>query len=145
MRTRTLLLLSVATALAILLAGGVLLIQLAGQQEALEASAIGETVRVGDAAVTVHGARADGDRYLVDVELGGVDDLDGTDGFRLVTGGDGPARTLAPLTAPEPGRCTAITVEPQRCVLEFDVSRAETDSRVLVLDRGEDRATWTFG
>ena len=140
MRTRTLLLLSVATALAILLAGGVLLIQLAGEQDTIEASALGERVRVGDVSVTVFDTRAEGDRFVVDVELGGVDDLDGLDGFRLVTGD----RELSALTAPAADRCTAIEVELRRCSLEFDVGAAATSSRVLVLRRGEDRATWTF-
>ncbi len=140
MRTRTLLLLSVATALAILLAGGVLLLQLAGEQDAIDAATVGEPVPVGDASVTVFGADQDGDRFVVDVELGGVDDLDGVDTFRLVTGD----RQLSPLTAPADGRCAAIEVEPRRCSLEFDVGGARSSSRVLVASRGEDRATWNL-
>ncbi len=70
MKTRTLLLLSVGTALMILMAGGVLLFQLSGQEVASQATPFGEEATVGDARVTVldtellrrHDGRLDGDR-----------------------------------------------------------------------------------
>ena len=53
MKTRTLLLLSVGVGLVILLAGGVLLLQLANETAAVEPADVGELVRVGDVDVTV--------------------------------------------------------------------------------------------
>ena len=53
MKTRTLLLLSVATALAILLAGGVFLLQLSNQRQTSESVAVGAPARVGDVSITV--------------------------------------------------------------------------------------------
>jgi hypothetical protein len=141
MKTRTLLLLSVGTALAILVAGGVLLFQLSNESGALTAVDLGASVTVGDVTITVVDAvAATDDRGLlgVDVEIGGVDDPDGLDTIRLVTGD----RTLAPIAAVDDGRCTAITVAVQECRLDFDVSGSETSSRVLVMRRGDEQVNW---
>lgn len=141
MKTRTLLLLSVAVGLAILLAGGVLLFQLSNQSTAVAAARIGERVEVGDVVVTVLGASETADALRVDVRLGGIADPDGTDSFRLVTG-DEP---LTPLRAPADGRCTAITVETTECALEFDLTATDASNRVLVLRRGDDQIRWDLG
>lgn len=137
MKTRTLLLLSVATGLAILLAGGVWLFQLSRDQQQVATTAVGETVRVGDVDVTVHGT-AQGQVLAVQMTLGGVDDLDGINSFRLVTG----EVDLPPLGAPSEGRCISITVEPQTCALEFEVQADDAPNLVLVMRRGEDVARW---
>lgn len=138
MKTRTLLLLSVATALMILIAGGVLLFQLSGQDATTEASPLGTPVRVGDAEITVSGSSVDGSQLRVEVEIGGVVDERGIDAFALVTGD----QRLDPLTAPAEGRCDGITMEARSCTIDFDVSATEGSSRVLVVRRGEDQATW---
>ncbi len=72
----------------------------------------------------------------VDVAIGGVDD--GLDSLRLVTGD----QRLAPIEAPEGERCTAITVEFQRCSIEFDASASSASNRVLVVRRGDEQSTW---
>ena len=87
MRTRTLLLLAVVCGLAILIAGVVQLLRVAGQDDPPRAVAIGEPVRVGDMRVTVEGVSERSGSVLVDVELGGVDDPDGAEGFTLTTPG----------------------------------------------------------
>ena len=138
MKTRTLLLLSVATGLAILLAGGVWLFQLAREQEAVESSVAGDTVTVGDVDVTVHGASQRAGVFGIDVTVGGVDDLDGIESFLLVTG----QADVAPETAPADGRCSEITEQPQSCALEFAVDGADAPNLVLVMRRGEDVARW---
>lgn len=138
MKTRTLLLLSVGTAMMILIAGGVLLFQLSGQDATVDATPLGARVRVGDAEITVSGSDLDGDVLRVDVEVGGVLDERGIDSFALVTGD----LRLAPLTAAEDGRCAGLTEEAQRCTIDFDVGASEGSSRVLVVRRGEDQATW---
>lgn len=141
MKTRTLLLLSVGVGLAILLAGGVLLLQLANEQSATEPAAIGQSVEVGDVDVVVTAVdeRADG-LMTVAVEIGGVDDIDGIDSFRLVTGD----RPLAPIAAPAVGRCDMITEQPASCGIAFDVSGATGSSRVLVLRRGDEQRNWVL-
>jgi len=138
MKTRTLLLLSVGVGLMILLAGGVLLLQLANESAAVEPAEIGEAVEVGDVDVVVFGAQ-EGATFAVDVELGGVDD--DLSGFSLATGD----RRLQPLTTDADGRCTEITVAEQRCRIEFDVSAADGSNRVLVLRRGDEQRNWVLG
>lgn len=138
MKTRTLLLLSVGTALMILIAGGVLLFQLSGQETSTEATPLGEPAAVGDAEVTVVGAEVIGDTLAVSMEIGGVDDPDGISSFRLVTGD----RRLEPLTGAATGRCDGISEIVQTCLVEFDVGAADGSSRVLVMRRGDEQATW---
>ena len=107
MKTRTLLLLSVGVGLAILLAGGVFLFQLSTESAAVEPALIGEPVSVGDVELTVLDKTESAALLAIDVEIGGVDDTDGIDSFRLITGD----RRLDPITAPTDGRCVEITVE----------------------------------
>jgi hypothetical protein len=140
MKTRTLLLLSVGVGLAILLAGGVFLFQLSTESAAVEPASIGERVSVGDVDLTVIDTTEDAAVLAIDVEIGGVDDLDGIDSFRLITGD----RRLDPVTAPADGRCVEITVTAQRCRIEFDVSAADGSSRVLVLRRGDEQRNWVL-
>jgi len=82
MRTRTLLMLSIACGLAILLAGGIQLLRIANQEPAT-ALTIGGTGQAGDAVVVVTGFGEHDDFAIVDVTLSGVDDPDGLSGFRL--------------------------------------------------------------
>lgn len=138
MKTRTLLLLSVGTALMILLAGGVLLFQLSGQEATSQAIPFGEEAAVGDARVTVLDAELVGDTLTVSMEVGGVDDADGIDSFRLVTGD----RQLSPLGPTGGASCDGITSSARSCVVEFDVGEADGTSRVLIMRRGEEQATW---
>ncbi len=141
MKTRTLLLLSVGTALMILLAGGALLFQLSTQESTSDSIELGALASVGDIDVTVLAAVVTGDLLEVDVELGGVDDVNGIESFRLVTGD----RRLDPVTAGQEGRCVEITAAPQRCTIDFDIGASAGTSRVLVLRRGEEQATWRLG
>jgi hypothetical protein len=136
MKTRTLLLLSAGVGLAILLAGGILLLQLSNESAAVDQAEIGERVRVGDVSVRVYGADETARYFAVDVDLGGVDD--DLSGFSLATG---DAR-VDPETAAADGRCTRITVEEQRCRVEFDLSGTEGSNRVLVLRRGDQQRNW---
>ena len=139
MKTRTLLLLSVGVGLMILLAGGVLLLQLANESAAVEPAEVGEAVRVGDVEVVVLGAQESDTFFSVDVEIGGVDD--DMSGFSLATGDT----RVEPATAAADGRCTEITVAEQRCRIEFDVSDTEGSNRVLVLRRGDQQRNWVLG
>lgn len=140
MKTRTLLLLSVAVALAILLAGGVFLFQLTSETAAVERAEVGQAVSVGDVDVTVLGVSGGEPILSIDVELGGVDDPAGVDSFALVTGD----RRLEPITAPAEGRCVDIVLETQRCRIDFDVSGADGSNRLLVLRRGDDQRNWVL-
>lgn len=139
MKTRTLLLLSVGTALAILLAGGVLLFQLSGQQDTVEPSEIGEEIIIGDLSITVLSASESPGFFSVDVIVAGVDDPT-ADSIRLVTG-DG---RLDPVTLPIDGRCTELTIAAQTCTLDFGLDGVESTNRTLIVRRGEDQANWNL-
>jgi hypothetical protein len=138
MKTRTLLLLSVGVGLMILLAGGVLLLQLANESAAVEPAEVDENVTVGDVDVTVFGASEANGVFAVAVEVGGVDDDIAS--FSLATGDN----RLSPVPAPADGRCTDISVAPQQCRIEFDVSSSAGSNRVLVLLRGDEQRNWVL-
>lgn len=138
MKTRTLLLLAVGVGLAILLAGGVFLLQLSNESATVDLAAVGEPAQVGDVAITVDSASETSGTFAVTITIGGVDDPDGLDSFRLVTGGE----PLSPIAAPAPGRCDAITETTRECRLDFDLSATDATNRVLVLRRGDEQLRW---
>jgi hypothetical protein len=135
-RTRTLLLLAVACGLVILIAGVIQLLRIAGQDEPAPAVAIGEPVRIGDLTVTVDEYSERDDRGMVELSLGGVEDPEGTEDFRLVV----PGASLSP----RDDECGGTTVAPRTCSLTFDLSRTEASSRVLIYRRGDEQARWVL-
>lgn len=138
MRTRTLLLLAVGCGLAILAAGVAFLLMLAGGDEAPAPVPVGEVAHVGDVAVTVTGYDEAGGRATVALRIGGVDDPDGTDGFRLFAG------TPRAPTGRGDADCTAVTVADRECTLTFDLAGAPGGSRVLRYQRGDDVVHWVL-
>lgn len=132
MRTRTLMLLSLVCGLAILFAGVALVIQIANRDDVEPPRELGEAVTVGDMVVTVLGSTESAGRHLVDVEIGGVDDPDGTAGFRMIAS----ARPVSLVDS-----CGATTVTEQPCTLTFHVT-TDGGSRQLIYDRGDQRARW---
>ena len=140
MKTRTLLLLALACGLAIMLAGAVLLFQLAGQDDVAEAVPIGEPVEVGDLTIEVQAADESGGVLTVGIRHAGVDDPDGAEGFRLIASG----RPIAPTETDAPDACGATSVAETVCVVRFDVSVADGSSRVLFYERGEEQARWVL-
>jgi hypothetical protein len=142
-RTRTLLLLAVGCGLAILVAGVVQLLRIAGQDDPPAAASMGEAVRVGDLRITVERFEEAADTATVTVELAGVDDPDGADGFRLVV----PGAALQPVgdDSGDLPACAETTVEPLRCALRFDLASVDGSSRVLLYRRGDEQARWELG
>jgi len=138
-RTRTLLLLAVVCGLAILVAGVVQLLRVAGQDDPPRAVAIGEPVRVGDMQVTVDGVSERSGSVLVDVEIGGVDDPDGTDGFTLTT----PGGLIEP-DSTAGNHCGATTTRVEPCTLAFPLGDGTGSTRVLVYQRGDERVRWVL-
>lgn len=141
MKTRTLLLLSVGVGLAILLAGGVFLVQLSNESATVDLAALGEAVEVGDVEITVSGASEADGLFTIDVQVGGVDDDDGIDSFRLITGSE-PLAPLGPAADSTDGRCAVITAASVTCHIDFDVRAVEESNRVLVLVRGDQQRRW---
>jgi len=136
MRTRTLLLLSLGCLIAISAAGVAFLVRLAVDDGPEPARAIGVEESIGDLSVTVWGATEDDGLLSIELTLGGVDDSDGGDSFRLISSG-----RPAPLVE---DRCSPIALVSTRCSLHFDVSVSDGDSRVLFVERGEEQGRWVL-
>jgi hypothetical protein len=135
MKTRTLLLLSVACGLAIMLAGAALLLQLASQDDTEQPLAIGDAAEVGDMTVTVLDTLAGPDGELsVSIRIGGADDPTPETDFRLIAAG-------RPLQVADT-TCPPIGSDAVECDLVFDVSAVDGTSRVLFYDRGDEQARW---
>ncbi len=137
MRTRTLLLLAIACGFVILAAGVVQLLRIAGQDEAPTAAVVGEPTCVADMTITVESFDEAADRAIVVVDIGGVDDPDGTDDFRLVV----PGKALAPAGGGADA-CGATAVAPATCTLSFDLGATDGTSRVLLYRRADEQARW---
>ena len=134
MKTRTLLILSALTGLAILVAGVAMFIRFNQAESTVQLLAVGQGGQAGDAAVVVDGVSADGTDVTVAVRLSGVDDPDGLDGFRLVAPGSAVGVTG--------GTCDGFTVESQDCTLVFDVSGFDGSSRQLIFLRSDQQLRW---
>lgn len=136
MRTRTLLLLAVTCGLAILVAGTVQLLRLAGQETAT-ILAVGGSGTAGDAKVLVEQfVEADG-VATVTVTLSGVDDPKGLEGFTLVV----PEATVQPNQRGAEA-CTGFTVAPVTCTLTFGTADVKAGDRLLVFHRAAETARW---
>lgn len=136
MKTRNLLLLALGCGLAIMLAGAVFFVQLATQDEAEPPVPVGERVEVGDMSVTIDGADESGGVLRVDITIGGTEDDDPTDEFRLIAS----ARPV-PVAGSTCGR-SGDTVA--TCTIEFDVGGIDGVSRVLFYERGDEQARWVL-
>lgn len=134
MKTRTLLLLSLACAVAILGAGAGLMWRLGGTPDAEPTAPIGQIVRVGDLEVEVMSATLTPVTLSVAVSLGGIDDPDVTSSFTLLRGGQS-----LPATG---GDCDPSTVTTRDCTIEFPA--IDGDSAVLVARRGEELRRWVL-
>lgn len=133
MRTRTLLLLSVACGLLVLVSGGVLMWQVAHRTETTLLE-VGQEGRAGDAVVKVTSAVERDGVMTVTVVLSGVDDPGGLRGFSLR-----PTPTAPDLAS---GTCRAFTEEPSECTLVFATGKFEGSNRVLRFDRADQRVIW---
>lgn len=140
MKTRTLLLLSVGCGLAILVAGMVVLLQLAGQPTPAAPLAVGSGAQAGDLHVVVESATLDATGKVVQVEItwAGTDDVDAAIDFSLVAPG------LVARPDAEGTTCGASTVAASRCTLAFEVAAAEGTARQLVLERAGEKVRWSL-
>ena len=121
MRTRTLLLLAIACGLVILLAGGIQLLRVTGQQQTAKLLAVGEPGKAGDVSVELVSSSVEASTLVAVVRIGGTADPDGLDGFTLV----GPGKVL-PVTS---STCDGISVAAIDCSLTFATSALRGTSR----------------
>lgn len=136
MRTRTLLLLAIACGLVILLAGGIQLLRVGGQQQTAKLLATGEPGKAGDVTVELVSSSVGADNLVAVVRVGGTDDPDGLDGFTLV----GPGKVL-PVTTSD---CDGISVDQNNCTLTFATTGMQGTSRQLIFHRADQQLRWVL-
>ena len=136
MRTRTLLLLAIACGLVILLAGGIQLLRVTGQEQTSTLLDTGETGKAGDVTVVLVSSSPDGSDLVANVRIGGIDDPDGLDGFTLV----GPGKVVAVTSS----TCAGITVAEHDCSLTFATTGMQGTSRQLIFHRADDQLRWVL-
>ena len=136
MRTRTLLLLAIGCGLVILLAGGIQLLRVGGQQQTAKLLKAGEAGRAGDVTVELVSSSLREADVVAVVRVGGVDDPHGLDGFTLV----GPGKVLA-VTSSD---CSGIAVDPVDCALTFTTTGMKGTSRQLIFHRADEQLRWVL-
>ena len=137
MKTRTLLLLAVASGLVILVAGSIKLFLIADDEPPAHL-VIGGTGTIGDMTVTVNSVDHLDGQTFVGVRLVGADDPDGAESWVLGT----VTEQLRPLAAPVAigPRCAATSAsEPVDCVLVF---RTDETRGVLRYERAGETLRW---
>jgi hypothetical protein len=129
MKTRTLLLLSVACGLMILLAGGVKLFQVATDRTDVEVLSLGEAAMVGDMDVTVMSIENTDSGVVAVVEMSGVAGAEVLDGWSML--GDGELS--------DPSGAVADGGGVIRCSLRFPAVDAE---QYVAYQRGGELRRW---
>jgi hypothetical protein len=138
MKTRNLILLSIACGLMILLAGGFKLFQVATDRTEVPVNLLGTEAMIGDMTVNVQAITENSDGISVLIDMSGVAGDSVIDGWRLL--GDG--KVLEASGAVFEGACDASTVVPEdaatiQCVLRF--AAVEAVQAVAYTRAGEQR------
>ena len=117
--TRKLILAAMLCGLAILLAGGVKLLQVARETDTVTILPLGERATLGDMTVSVVSVDAQQGRTVVTVTMAGVEAADAVEGWRMLSGGKVSAVTPGPWTGLVAAPCSTTTVGEQECSLVF--------------------------
>jgi hypothetical protein len=136
MRTRTLLLLAIACGLVILLAGGIQLLRVGGQQQTATLLTTGTPGKAGDVTVALVSSSVGDTDLVAVVRIGGVDDPDGLDGFTLV----GPGKVVAVTSS----NCDGIVVDSVDCALTFATGGMQGTARQLIFHRADEQLRWVL-
>lgn len=136
MKTRTLLLLSLACALAITAAGVALAVRVASTPDAAPPAALDRPVAVGDMTTTVRTAESNAGLIVVEVAIGGVEDPDASSDFLLLVAG-----TAHRVSETD---CDPSSVEQTTCRLSFRAPAEEGVSVVLTQTRGDQQERWVL-
>ena len=136
MSTRKLILTALVCGLAILIAGGVKLIQVADRETTVELLALGDTATLGDMTVSVLDIEDSAEATFVTVSMVGVDlDSGAEDGWRMLADG----KVAEPLLVQDqPNACGATSAgAPVECVVAF--GPADKTRTVAYIRAGEQR------
>lgn len=140
MSTRKLILTALFCGLAILVAGGIKLFQVAADEKKVEILSFGDEATLGDMTVSVVEVERSADATLVTVTMTGVDLASGAaDGWRLLADG----RVQEPAKSSEANGCTTVAAgSPTRCTVGFEA--VESAPTVAYVRAGEQRQ-WAAG
>jgi hypothetical protein len=122
MSTRKLILTALVCGIAIVLAGGIKLFQVARETTKVTVLGFGERATLGDMTVSVLGVTSQPDRTVVTVSMAGVDGADAVEGWRMLSGGKVTEVAPLPWTDVDAPACSATTVAGAKCSLVFGSS-----------------------
>ena len=108
--------------LAILLAGGVKLLQVAKEADQVTILPVGEKATLGDMTVAVMSVQAGTDRTVVTVRMAGVESADAREGWRMLSGGKVSAVTAGVWSDTPVAPCDTTTESDTECALVFPPS-----------------------
>lgn len=128
--------------LAILLAGGVKLLQVARETDKVTILPPGEKATLGDMTVSVLSVAAQADRTVVTVEMSGVASADAREGWRMLSGGKVSAVTAGTWSATPAPPCDTTTVQARECTLVFPPSAGTVTVAYL---RAGAQSQWSSG
>ena len=131
MSTRRLILAALVCGLAIVLAGGVKLFQIATEDEKVTLLAVGEQATLGDMTVSVLSVTPGADRTVVEVSMSGVDGADALEGWRMLAGGEVSAPTSGPWDGLDAPACTTVGAGSTRCSVVFPASEGTVNVAYL--------------
>jgi len=143
MSTRKLILAALVCGLAIVLAGGVKLFQVAGEDDAVELLAFGEKAAVADMTVSVLSVTPGADRTVVVVSMSGVNGADAVEGWRMLSGGEVsspmPSDDVEGVDTEVPA-CAKVSTQVAECTVVFPASEGTVNVAYL---RGGAQSQWS--
>jgi hypothetical protein len=122
MSTRKLILTALVCGIAIVLAGGIKLLQVAKETTKVTVLGFGDRSTLGDMTVSVLGVASQTDRTVVTVMMSGVSGADAVEGWRMLAGGKVSEVLATPWTGVDAPACSTTTVEGGKCSLVFGPS-----------------------
>jgi hypothetical protein len=143
MSTRKLILTALLCGLAIIVAGGIKLFQVASDTKEVEVLALGTTTKLADMTVSVTGINQTPEATLATVTMVGVDGADATEGWRLLSGGAvrAPIMLTEPAVADVNDVCTVTSADTTvTCVVAFEPSDG---SVTVAYIRGGAQSQWS--
>ena len=134
--TRKLIALAMACLVAVVIAGVVKLVQIGGDDPAVDILPFGERATVGEMKVSVLDLISVGEQTIVKVEIGGVADSDGASQWRLLSDG----KLFEPVEGMVDDPCGPTTVAMQTCSVVFD---AVGVGQTVAYARAGEQRNWT--
>ena len=138
MSTRKLILTALLCGLAIMVAGGIKLFQVASDTKEVEVLSLGTVAQLADMTVSVTGINQTPEATLATVTMVGVDGADATEGWRLLAGGS----VRSPLIVNDAAdKCTVTNADAVvTCVVAFEPSDG---SVTVAYVRGGAQSQWS--